>query len=98
MEGRRERAPSCSSGAEELIDLTGDVVLIDRYELARSYTSTAANLTQTCDVALRGLWRELIRRRAEDKALDLRPARDKLPALDHFVRPPKPTGLDKPKY
>ena len=49
-------------------------------------------------MALRDLWRKLTRRRAEDKELDLRAARDKLPALDHFVQPPKPTGLDKPKY
>jgi hypothetical protein len=48
-------------------------------------------------MTLRDLWRKLTRR-AEDKELDLRPARDKLPAVDHFVQPPKPTGQDKPKY
>jgi hypothetical protein len=50
-------------------------------------------------MALRDLWRKRTRRRADDnKELDLRPARDRLPALDKWVQPPKPTGLDKPKY
>ena len=49
-------------------------------------------------MAFRDLWRKLARRQAQDKELDLRPGRDKLPALDHFVQPPKPSGLDKPKY
>ena len=51
------------------------------------------------EMALRDLWRKLTRRRADDnKEPDFGSARDKLPALDHFVQPPKPTGLDKPKY
>jgi hypothetical protein len=49
-------------------------------------------------MVLRDLWRKLTRRRAEDEELDPRPPLDKLPALDHFVQPPKPTGQDKPKY
>jgi hypothetical protein len=49
-------------------------------------------------MGLRDLWRKLTRRRAEDREPDLRAGRDKLPALDHFVQPPKPTGQDKPKY
>jgi hypothetical protein len=49
-------------------------------------------------MALSDLWRKLTRRRAKDKEVDLRPTHDKLPGLDHFVQPPKPTGLDKPKY
>jgi hypothetical protein len=46
-------------------------------------------------MAVRDLWRKLTRRRAEEKELDLRPARDKLPPVDYFVQPPKPTGLDR---
>jgi hypothetical protein len=50
-------------------------------------------------MALRDLWRKLTRRRGDvNKEPDLRPAHDKLPGLDHFVQPPKSTGLDKPKY
>jgi hypothetical protein len=49
-------------------------------------------------MALRDFWRKLTRRRAEEKEVDLRPTRDKQPALDHFVQPPKPVGQDKPKY
>jgi hypothetical protein len=53
-------------------------------------------------MALSDVWRKLTRRRAKDdgeqKEVDLRPTHDKLPGLDHFVQPPKPTGLDKPKY
>ena len=49
-------------------------------------------------MALRDLWSKLTRRRTEDKEIDLRPRRDKLPGVDHFVQPPKPTGQDKPKY
>jgi hypothetical protein len=49
-------------------------------------------------MGLRDLWRKLTRRPAEDREVDLRASRDKLPALDHFVQPPKPTGQDKPKY
>ena len=49
-------------------------------------------------MAIRDLWRKLTKRRATDKEIDLRPERDKIPALDHFVQPLKPQGLKKPKY
>jgi hypothetical protein len=49
-------------------------------------------------MALRDFWRKLTGRHAEDKELDARPPRDKLPGTDHFVQPPHPTGQDKPKY
>jgi hypothetical protein len=50
-------------------------------------------------VSLRDLWRGLTgHREPDDKGADLRPGLDKLPAVDHFVQPPKPTGQDKPKY
>jgi hypothetical protein len=48
-------------------------------------------------MSLADLWRKLTRR-AKDKEVDLRLAHDKLPGIDHFVQPPKPTGLEKPKY
>ena len=67
-------------------------------ELLRDGSTRFLNRRTLASMALHGLWRKLTRRRAEDKGLDLRPARDKLPALDYFVQPPKPTGLDKPKY
>lgn len=46
----------------------------------------------------RDLWRKLTRRRGADDGVDLRPNRDKLPAVDHFVQPPKPIDQDKPKH
>jgi hypothetical protein len=49
-------------------------------------------------MAVRDLWRKLTRRRKGDDEFDLRPNRDKLPAVDHFVQPPRPVGQDKPKH
>ena len=51
-------------------------------------------------MALADLWRKLRRRttKDKDKDVDLRPTHDKLPGIDHFVQPPKPTNLEKPKY
>jgi hypothetical protein len=49
-------------------------------------------------MAIRDLWRKLTQRRTKDKEVDLRPEHDKLPGLDHFVQPPTPQGLEKPKY
>jgi len=47
-------------------------------------------------MAIRDLWRKLTQRRAKDKESDVR--HDKIPPLDHFVQPPKATGMEKPKY
>jgi hypothetical protein len=49
-------------------------------------------------MALADLWRKLMPRRTKEKDVDLRPTHDKLPGIDHFVQPPKPTDLEKPKY